>query len=99
MTVRTAFPIYINEIDWDLPDWWYDNLLEAGFDLTEGVPEWKENFVPAFTDENIEKYPVLRNLKQMFNVAIRDLVSKYDNPSCPGSTLPSSSILHGFVLY
>lgn len=79
MTVRAAFPIYINETDWDQPDWWYDNLLEAGFDLTDGVPEWKENFVPAFADRNIAKYPVLRDLKHMYSVAIADLVAKYAN--------------------
>ena len=79
MAIRTAFPIYINEIDWDQPDWWYDNLLEAGFELTDDIPADKENFVFAFSDENIKKYPVLRDLKRMFSVAIKDLVAKYDN--------------------
>ena len=79
MTVRAAFPIYINEIDWDLPDWWYDNLLEAGFELTDDIPTDKENFVFAFSDENIENYPVLHELKRMFSIAIRDLAAKYGN--------------------
>lgn len=84
--IKTIFPVNILVKDFEMPDSFTDELsttIQSIFQsimLERGLTKQEvgDNEFPVFTDENLEAFPALRTLREMFIDGFYELASSYE---------------------